>query len=105
MRVELSSASGWFAEMIVPSLEISGDPDSDEITASGPAGLLVIESNHDEWYLGKFVPSNGSGTVILDTMWYGFELYKGDTIALTYQAEDGNRAGLKYVLVLFICLF
>lgn len=92
MRVELNSASGWSAEMIVPSLEISGDPDSDEITASGPAGLLVIESNHDEWYLGKFVPSNGSGTVILDTIWYGFELYKGDTIALTYQAEDGNRA-------------
>jgi uncharacterized repeat protein (TIGR01451 family) len=92
MWVELNSASGWSAEMIVPSLEISGDPDSDEITASGPAGLLVIESNHDEWYLGKFVPSSGSSPVLLDTMWYGFELYKGDTIALTYQAEDGNRA-------------
>jgi conserved repeat domain len=95
MRVELSSASGWSAEMIVPSLEISGDPDSDEITASGPAGLLVIESNHDEWYLGKFVPSNGSSPVLLDTMWSGFELYKGDTIALTYQAEDGNRARIE----------
>ncbi len=92
MRVELSSASGWSAEMIVPDLSISGDYVLDTINGSGPQGLLLVEAQREDQSLGLFIPTDNSSAVYLQTDHFGFDLRQGDTVSLTYQALDGNRA-------------
>jgi hypothetical protein len=91
MQVELSSDSGWAAGMIVPDLSISGDYLNDLITGSGPQGLLFVEAFRDNEGLGLFIPKESSD-IALDTAFFGYNLRQGDTVALTYQAPDGNRA-------------
>lgn len=89
------STSSWSAEMIVPDLAISGDYDTDTITGKGPQGLLMVEASRDDDYRPVFVPSTGASDAVLDLWAYGYDLRQGDTVALTYQAPDGNRARLE----------
>jgi len=91
MKIVVSSLSGWSAEMIVPDLSISGNYSSDMITGSSLQGLLFVEAFRDNEGLGLFIPKEGSA-IALDTAFYGYDLRQGDTVALTYQAPDGNRA-------------
>ncbi len=89
------TSGGWSAEMIVPDLAISGDYDTDTITGKGPQGLLMVEASRDDDYRAIFVPSTGTSNALLDLSAYGYDLRQGDTVALTYQAPDGNRARLE----------
>jgi len=90
-KVVVTSGS-WSAEMIVPEMAVSGDYGFDKITGSGPQGLLFMETYRDDSSLGFFIPSVSGSDIILYTAAYGYNLLQGDTIALTYQAPDGNRA-------------
>ena len=61
----------------------------------GPQGLLMVEASRDDDYRAIFVPSTGTSNALLDLSAYGYDLRQGDTVALTYQAPDGNRARLE----------
>jgi hypothetical protein len=58
MRVELSSDSGWAAEMIVPTLDISGNYETNAINGNGPKGLLLVEAQREDQSLGLFIPTD-----------------------------------------------
>ena len=91
-RVEVSTSGGWSGEMVVPDLSIDGDVGNDKVSAIGPSGLLFLEVYDYSTYLTSFIPGPNS---LLDTVYYGWDLYPSDFISVTYQAVDGNRARLQ----------
>lgn len=88
-KVEVSMAGGWSGEMIVPDLSIAGDFATDLVTATGPQDLLFMEAYTNEYAVSHFVPGPNA---ILDTTYLAWDILQGETIAVTYQALDGNRA-------------
>ena len=93
-KVVVSSTSGWSSEMVVPDLSMTGNMSSDTITAQGPDGLLFLEVNNSDFSQGQgaFVPASD---VLWNLAYYGWDIKQGDTIAVTYEALDGNRARLE----------
>jgi len=96
MRVAVSSASGWNAQMIVPVFNYSVDLDTNEINGVGPQGMLYLEAWREDQTLSLSIPTDNSSAVYLQTDYYGYDLRQGDTVSLTYVAPDGNRARLEW---------
>ena len=90
-KVNLYTANGWSAEMVIPDLSIVGDLDENRITITGPEGLLFIEVSDGDFGLGLFAPGP---VVVLDLDQFGFDYQPSTTVAVTYEAPDGNRARL-----------
>lgn len=93
-KIVVISTSGWSSEMVVPDLSMTGNMSSDTITAQGPDGLLFLEVNNSDFSQGQgaFIPTSD---VLWNLAYYGWDLMQGDTIAVTYEAVDGNRARLE----------
>ena len=87
--ITLTGELGWTAGMEIPHLSIDGDPQTDRVTAVGPAALLFLEGGREESGFGAFVPGPDA---VLDTTAVGHDLNWGDDVTVFYQAINGNRA-------------
>jgi uncharacterized repeat protein (TIGR01451 family) len=86
--ITLTSASGWTAGLQIPDLLVDGNPETDMVTAVGPAGLLFLDGGREGSGFGGFVP--GPDAVINATA-FGHDLQWGDEVGVTWQSPDGNR--------------
>lgn len=86
--ITLTSASGWTAGLQIPDLTVAGDPQTEMVTAVGPAGLLFMDGGREGSGFGGFVP--GPDAVINATA-FGHDLQWGDEVGVTWLSPDGNR--------------
>jgi uncharacterized repeat protein (TIGR01451 family) len=96
--VTVTGASGWAGGVQVVDLTVTVDEATDRMSGQAPVGLLY--AHWDNWPQDsgrdEFVPTDESGSYVIDWSAYGVDVQTGHNLRPYYTALNGNQVGQNF---------